>query len=98
MNIINTLKNDLKEGLQLDSPKNINKIIKLDFDNIESCEVKYCKLELDCTRIIEVQKGKITFKNGINDLITFIKRDKNVMNNSKIDNTFKTPLIFKNFE
>ena len=67
----------------------MNKIIKLDFDNIESCEVKHCKLELDCTRIIEVQKGKITFKNGINDLITFIKRDKNVINITKIEKNQK---------
>ena len=102
--LVNILKNDLKEDLQLDSPKNINKIIKIDFDGIESCEVKYCKFELDCTGIIQeqlnLQKGKITFKNGINDLITFIKnkRDKNIIDSTKIDNTFKTPIIFKNFE
>ena len=102
--LVNILKNDLKEDLQLDYPKNINKIIKIDFDGIESCEVKYCKFELDCTGIIQeqlnLQKGKITFDNGINNLITFIKnkRDKNIIDSTKIDNTFKTPIIFKNFE
>ena len=100
----NILKNDLKEELQLDNPKNINKIIKIDFDNIEKLEVKYCKVELDCTGIIQeklnLKKGKITFKDGISALITFIKnkRDKNIMDNTKIDNTLKTPIIFKNFE
>ena len=102
--LIDILNKDLEEDLQLNSPKNINKIIKIDFDDIESCEVKYSKLELDCTGIIQEQldlkKGEITFKNGINDLITFIKnkKDKNVIDSTKIDHTFKTPIIFKNFE
>lgn len=100
--LINILKNDVKEDLQLDSSKNINKIIKIDFDDIESCEIKYYKLELDCTGIIQeqlnLQKGKIIFKNCIKDLLTFIKRDKNVINIPKIDNKFKSPIIFKNFE
>ena len=102
--LIDILNKDLEEDLQLNSPKNINKIIKIDFDDIESCEVKYSKLELDCTGIIQEQldlkKGEITFKNGINDLITFIKnkKDKNVIDSTKIDNTFKTPIIFKNFK
>ena len=102
--LVDILKNDLKEELQSDSPKNINKTIKIDFDDIENCEIKYCRFELDCTGIIQeplnLQKGKITFKDGISTLITFIKnkRDKNVIDNTKIDNTFKTPIIFKNFE
>ena len=57
-----------------------------------------------CTGIIQeqlnLQKGKIIFKDGISVLITFIKnkRDKNVIYNTKINNIFKTPIIFKNFE
>ena len=102
--LINILKNYLKEELQSNSPKNINKIIKINFDDIENCEIKYCRFELDCTGIIQeplnLQKGKINFKDGISDLITFIKnkRDKNFIDNTKIDNTFKAPIIFKNFE
>ena len=57
---------------------------------------------MDCTGIIQeqlnLQKGKIIFKNCIKDLLTFIKRDKNVINIPKIDNKFKSPIIFKNFE
>ena len=102
--LINILKNYLKEELQSNSPKNINKIIKINFDDIENCEIKYCRFELDCTGIIQeplnLQKGKTNFKDGISDLITFIKnkRDKNFIDNTKIDNTFKAPIIFKNFE
>ena len=102
--LINIIKNYLKEELQSDSPKNINKIIKIDFDDIENCEIKSCRFELDCIGIIQeplnLQKGKITFKDGISALKTFIKnkRDKKFIDNTKIDNTFKTPIIFKNFE
>ena len=35
--LINILKNYLKEELQSNSPKNINKIIKINFDDIENC-------------------------------------------------------------
>jgi hypothetical protein len=59
---------------------------------------------LDFTRInqeqLNIQKGKITLRDGISAAISFIKnkRDKNIIYNTKIDNTFKTPIIFKNFE
>jgi len=102
--LIDILKNYLKEELQSNSPKNINKIIKINFDDIENCEIKFCRFELDCTGIIQeplnLQKGKINFKDGISALMTFIKnkRDKNFIDNTKIDNTFKAPIIFKNFE
>ena len=98
------LKNFLKEELNIDKPKTLIKIMKINFDGIENCEIKYCTLQLDCTGIIQeqlnVQKGKITFKEGISALKTFIenKRNKNIIDNTKIDNTFKTPIIFKNFE
>ena len=98
------LKNFLKEELNIDKPKTLIKIMKINFDGIENCEIKYCTLQLDCTGIIQeqlnVQKGIMSFKKGIRDLKTFIenKRNKNIIDNTKIDNTFKTPIIFKNFE
>ena len=98
------LKNDLKEKLNSDNPKDINKIIKLNFEDIEKCELKLRKYELDCTGIIKeelhVQKDKISMKDGINTLINFIKnkKDKNFIDKAKINNTFKTPIIYKNFD
>ena len=98
------LKNDLKEKLNSDNPKDINKIIKINFEDIEKCELKFRKYELDCTGIIKeeihVQKDKISLNDGINTLINFIrnKKDKNFIDKAKINNTFKTPIIYKNFE
>ena len=101
--LCNILKNDLKEKLNSDNPKDINKIIKINFEDIEKCELKLRKYELDCSGIIKeelhVQKDKISMKDGINTLINFIKnkKDKNFIDKSKINNTFKTPIIYKNF-
>lgn len=98
--LFDILQNDIKEDLKdINSPKNISKIIKIDFEDIEKCEIRYYSLELDCTGIIQEQlnvpKGKMTFKDGIADLKSFIKDKKN---KNAINNTFKTPIIFKNFE
>ena len=98
------LKKFLKEELNIDKPKTIKKIMKINFDDIENCEINYCTLQLDCTGIIQeqlnVQKGIMSFEQGIRELKTFIdnKKDKNIIDKTKIDNTFKTPIIFKNFE
>ena len=55
--LFDILKNDLKKKLDYDNPKNINKIMKIELDNIVSCELKYCKYELDSTGITRTIKS-----------------------------------------
>lgn len=77
--------NDFKEknGLNIEESKDLNRIIKFEFDNIISCEIKNAKLELDCTGIIkeklEVQDEEISFEEGIRTLKTYMNKKKKIV-------------------
>ena len=102
--LCDVLGNDLGVNLDLKYPKAFkgtlifeikdNKFLQQEY----ICTIKNVKYQIDETGMIRekiiLDKGKISFKDGIDFLKDFTKyKDKFVLNN-----TFKCPILFKNFE
>lgn len=73
-------------------------------DNKYNINIKSYELEVDFTgRIREklhLKKGKVSFDQGINDLIEYItlENEKSGEEHTLVENSFKCPIIFKNFD
>ena len=99
--LIKILKNDLNESLSF--PKTFDEIIDYkvmdEYSNYE-CQIKLNSLQIDDAGAIKEQielevEGKINFNEGINAIEKYINNMENV--DYKINNTFKSPILFKNF-
>ena len=104
--LFNILKNNLK--LKLEKSKSSKKNETLTFeislkDFKFSVEIKNYEDEVDGVGMIreklKVKNGKISLKEGINSINEYmkLKEGKNPKANEYIDNSFKCPIIYKNF-
>ena len=98
------LEKDLKEPMKSDHPKDINGTLTFEindpkFDHqVYTCTLRQIKYQIDGAGILRekliLQKGKVSFKDGI-DCIKVCSKLKETFS---INNTFKSPILFKNFE
>ena len=95
------LEKDLKVDLNIDYPKLIKDEILFEINDSDElkfiCSIKQIKYEIDGTGMIrekiQLNTGKISFEKGI-QLLTLSCELKN---NFEYNNTFKSPIIYKNF-
>ena len=102
--LCDVLENKMNEKLEIKEPKNINTELQFNFeiDNISyNCSIKTIKIEVDSFgRIrekLKLSKGMISFEDGINELSEYLK-DKKKGEDKYINNVFKCPVIYKNFD
>ena len=97
----------LNVKLNLKKPKNFDKPLQFKIERKTLnylCTFESYKYEVDSTGKIKeklhVKKGKISFVEGINSLIKYVnlKNEKNPEAEKLLDNTFKCPIIYKNFD
>ena len=96
------LEKDLNINLNLSYQKSLKGtlsfIIKESDEIRHICSIKTIKYEIDGSGLIrekiKLQKGIITFKDGINAINFAIKMKEGISYN----NTFKSPILFKNFD
>ena len=102
-------KNDLKYKFHNENPKAITGQYEVslkhsDFKNKYKCIITKNILEIDGSgkirKKINLEKGKISFNNGINCLKQYINLKKNPPSDTTkyIKNDFMCPIIFKNFD
>ena len=105
--IIDILDNDLNQNILVDNPKSFNGKAEFEFkiDEISyTFEIKLVKYEVDeagsIKEIIQLEEGTIDFEKGINSLYHYVTTDKAKYSESNYtkNNTFKCPIIFKNFK
>ena len=102
--LCDVLENKLNEKMEIKEPKNINGEIKYNI-TIEKksykCTIKTIRIEVDSIGLIRekllLSKGEISFEDGINKLSEYLK-DKKKGEDKYINNIFKCPIIYKNFE
>ena len=101
--------NDLGYEFKNETPKQIGKeyIVNIDhedFEEVYECTIKKINLEIDgsgkISEEIMLAKGNTSFEVGINSLINYLNKKKSDPEkaNYYINNDFKSPIIFKNFD
>ena len=101
--------NDLGYEFKNETPKQIGKeytvnIDHEDFEEVYKCTIKKINLEIDgsgkISEEIMLAKGNTSFEVGINSLINYLNKKKSDPEkaNYYINNDFKSPIIFKNFD
>ena len=101
--------NDLGYEFKNETPKQIGKeyIVNInheDFEEVYECTIKKINLEIDgsgkISEEIILAKGNTSFEDGINSLINYLNKKKSDPEkaNYYINNDFKSPIIFKNFD
>ena len=101
--------NDLGYEFKNETPKQIGKdyIVNIDhedFEEVYKCTIKKINLEIDgsgkISEEIILAKGNTSFEDGINSLINYLNKKKSDPEkaNYYINNDFKSPIIFKNFD
>ena len=101
--------NDLGYEFKNETPKQIGKdyIVNIDhedFEEVYKCTIKKINLEIDgsgkISEEIMLAKGNTSFEVGINSLINYLNKKKSDPEkaNYYINNDFKSPIIFKNFD
>ena len=101
--------NDLGYEFKNERPKQIGKeyIVNIDhedFEEVYKCTIKKINLEIDgsgkISEEIILAKGNTSFEDGINSLINYLNMKKSDPEkaNYYINNDFKSPIIFKNFD
>ena len=98
------LKNDLNINLNQEYPKEIKEALEFEikdknFHQSEfTCALKQIKYQIDSTGMIREKltlgKGKIEFKDGITHITHYVK----YRGFFSFNNTFKCPILFKNFD
>lgn len=104
------LNEDLKEQLNIENPKSFSnkKSYVFNLNSLEyKCEVKSIEIEVDDIGVIreriQLIKGQISLEKGINSLIQYVQlkkegNDNKIKEKNLINNTFKCPIIYKNFD
>ena len=101
--------NDLGYEFKNERPKQIGKeyIVNInheDFEEVYKCTIKKINLEIDgsgkISEKIILAKGNTSFENGIDSLLEYLETKKSDPEkaNYYINNDFKSPIIFKNFD
>ena len=101
--------NDLGYEFKNETPKQIGKeytvnIDHEDFEEVYKCTIKKINLEIDgsgkISEKIILAKGNTSFEVGINSLVNYLNKKKSDPEkaNYYINNDFKSPIIFKNFD
>ena len=101
--------NDLGYEFKNETPKQIGKeyIVNIDhedFEEVYECTIKKINLEIDgsgkISEEIILAKGNTSFEDGINSLLEYLETKKSDPEkaNYYINNDFKSPIIFKNFD
>ena len=101
--------NDLGYEFKNETPKQIGKeyIVNIDhedFEEVYKCTIKKINLEIDgsgkISEEIILAKGNTSFENGIDSLLEYLETKKSDPEkaNYYINNDFKSPIIFKNFD
>ena len=101
--------NDLGYEFKNERPKQIGKeyIVNInheDFEEVYECTIKKINLEIDgsgkISEKIILAKGNTSFENGIDSLLEYLETKKSDPEkaNYYINNDFKSPIIFKNFD
>ena len=101
--------NDLGYEFKNETPKQIGKeytvnIDHEDFEEVYKCTIKKINLEIDgsgkISEEIILAKGNTSFEVGINSLVNYLNKKKSDPEkaNYYINNDFKSPIIFKNFD
>ena len=105
--LFNILRDDLKLNLEKCKSRKKNETLTFNFtlNSFEYLvEIKTIEVEVDGVGMIReqlnVKKGKISLKEGINSVVEYanLKNEKNAKAKEFINNSFKCPIIYKNFD
>ena len=107
--LVNILNNNFKLRQKQDKLKPNKKTEKLIFNfslNSFGCSIEINKIEMEIDGVgmirekLNVKKGEINLEGGINSITEYVKlkKEKNKKYEEYINNSFKCPILYKNFE
>ena len=107
--LVDILNNNFKLKPKQDKLKSNKKTENLKFNfplNNFDCSIEINKIEIEIDGVgmvrekLSVKKGEISLEEGINSITQYVKlkKEKNKKYEEYIDNSFKCPILYKNFE
>ena len=107
--LVDILNNNFKLKPKQDKLKSNKKTENLIFNfplNSFDCSIEINKIEIEIDGVgmvrekLSVKKGEISLEEGINSITQYVKlkKEKNKKYEEYIDNSFKCPILYKNFE